>query len=61
MTWQMTTHTLLIYKLIEIYSENIEQFCIVSIKNVLQIVKNISSSIHDDLADDDAHAAPATN
>ena len=60
MTSQMTTHTLLSYKLIEIYSENIEQYS-VNIKNILKILKNISSSIHDDLADDDAHAVQATN
>ena len=55
-----TMHTLFSYKHIQLYSEVIEQYS-ENIKNILKILKNISSSIHDDLADDDAHAAPATN
>ena len=56
----MAKHTLLSYKLIKIYSESIEQYS-ENIKNNLKILKNISNCIHDDLADDTAHAAPATN
>ena len=55
-----TLHTLFSYKHIQLYSEVIEQYS-ENIKNILKILKNISSSIHDDLADDTAHATPATN
>ena len=58
--WQMAKHTLLSYKLIKIYSESIEQYS-ENIKNNLKILKNISNCIHDDLADDTAQVAPATN
>ena len=55
-----TLHTLFSYKHIQLYSEIIEQYS-ENIKNILKLLKNISSSIHDDLADDDAHAVQATN